>query len=75
MDMDTPKFTVPNSLAVSSATSATMVMATISDKGEVAIDWKRVEEAAAGHDGYLRPIAQALIAVRDKTYKTLPVAP
>jgi hypothetical protein len=50
----------------------TKAMATISNNGDVAIDWKRVEEEATGSDRYLRPVAQALIAVRDKTYKQLP---
>lgn len=73
MDMDTSKFVGTGQ--ISAIQVSTPAMATISDKGEVTIDWKRVEEASVGRDGYLRPIAQALIAVRDKTYKSLPAAP
>lgn len=70
MDMDTSKTVLTGQIATIKV--ATPVMATISNAGEVAIDWARVEQEAAGSDKYLRPIAQALIAVRDKTYRPLP---
>lgn len=51
-------------------------MATVSDSGEVRIDWARVEAVAAApedawHDTISRRIAQMLLAVRDGTYQPL----
>jgi hypothetical protein len=51
-------------------------MATVSDSGEVRIDWTRVEAVAAApedawHDGVSKRIAQMLLAVRDGTYQPL----
>jgi hypothetical protein len=50
----------------------TKAMATVSNKGDVAIDWERVNEEAAGSNTMLKAFAQTLIAVRDGTYRTLP---
>lgn len=51
-------------------------MATVSDSGEVRIDWAKVEAIAAApedawHDGVSKRIAQMLLAVRDGTYQPL----
>lgn len=71
MDMDASK-NLSNTAQTANIQVSTKAMATISDKGQVAIDWARVEEEAAGSDRMLKPVAQALIAVRNNTYKTLP---
>lgn len=69
MDIDTSKLVSSGQIATIKA--HTSAMAIISNEGNVAIDWRRVEEEAAGSDGYLRPVAQALIAVRDGTYRPM----
>ena len=50
------------------ATLRSSVMVTMgADGSNVKIDWAEVEKQAAGNDGYLRPLAKALIAARDNT--------
>lgn len=72
MDMDTSKLGVSSGSVLTIKDFNAPAMATISDKGDVAIDWQRVEQEAAGNDRLLKAVAQALIAVRDGTYKPLP---
>jgi hypothetical protein len=51
---------------------ASSVMLTMDQDGaNVRIDWAEVEKQAQGSDAYLRCIALALIAVRDKNYQTI----
>lgn len=70
--MDFDASNLVSSGQIASIQVATKAMATISANGEVAIDWTRVEQEAAGSDRYLKPVAQALIAARDRNYKQLP---
>jgi hypothetical protein len=46
------------------------------DGGNIRIDWAEVERQAKGHDGYLMPLAKALLFIRDKNCQAAsPVAP
>lgn len=47
------------------------IMASISESGEVKIDWKAVEEALDGSNRQLKTYAQLMLAIRDNTWKEL----
>lgn len=68
---DMPAVTTTTVYASTVQSSVTLV--TISpDEKTICIDWAEVERQADGNDPFLRPLAKALISVRDKTYQTTP---
>jgi hypothetical protein len=57
--------------AIMSATPSNILVSMDVDGGHVKIDWTEVEKQATGRDSYLRPLAKALLAVRDKTWEPI----
>ena len=62
---------ISTTTAVASIPSSSVMLRMDQDGGNVMIDWAEVEKQAQGTDAYLRCVALALIAVRDKNYETI----
>lgn len=56
---------------VANIPTSSIMVSMDTDGGNVRIDWNEVEKQADGKDGYLRPLAKALLAVRDKTWQPI----